>query len=101
MKRIGLLVIAVLMTVTTQLQAEEFGLEAVPMAYYSMPFGAGTKSVPSYGLQLHLMSHQTLNEGVNFFDSGRTPYMDMRFSDDGIAALEVQRCQYTPAGDSL
>ena len=88
MKKIGLLVIAVLMTITTQVKAEEFGIEAVPMAYYSIPLGGGSKAVPSYGLQLHLTTHQALSEGINLFDSGRPAYMDLRFSDSEITALE-------------
>ncbi len=88
MKRFGLLVIAVLLTVTTQIQAQDFDIEAVPVAYISMPLGGGSKATPSYGLQLHMMSHEALNEGVSWFDSGRPAYMDLRFSDSEIAALE-------------
>ncbi len=88
MRRIGFPVIAVLLTITTQLQAQDFDIEAVPVAYISMPLGGGAKATPSYGLQLHMMSHEALNEGVSWFDSGRPAYMDLRFSNSEIAALE-------------
>ncbi len=86
MQKILLTLATFMLAVAPNIHADDIDTDAVPMAYFSMPFGNNADSIPSYGLQLARGQHDR-EGGVNLFSSA--PYMDLNFRGTEVNAFEL------------
>ena len=82
-------VAAALVLAAPNLYAQDRSSQAVPVVYFSMPFGiSNTQSEPTYGLKLAQVS-KTRNGGINLFNNRRPAFMDFQMKGTEMNALSI------------